>query len=71
MRAGIEGGITTVGATGSTFVVHGVTVSFDAATVKFVGGTAIDLKPGARVEVHGVLAADGVTLVATVIEFKH
>lgn len=66
----VDGSITAADATKSTFVVRGVMVSFDAATVKFVGGTAADLKVGARVEVHGALAADGVTLVSTEIEFK-
>ena len=66
----VDGSITAADATMSTFVLRGVTVSFDAATVKFVGGTAADLTVGARVEVHGALANDGVTLVATRIEFK-
>ena len=53
----------------ATFVVRGVTVRVDANTL-IVGGTMANLSVGARVEVDGVLAADGVTLAATKIEFK-
>ena len=63
----VEGAIASVSAT--TFVVHGVTVRVDANTL-IVGGTMANLSVGARVEVDGVLAADGVTLAATKIEFK-
>lgn len=65
----VEGLIASVDTVKSTFVVHGVTVSY-AGAVTFVGGTVADLKVGSKVEVHGVLAADGVTLNATEIEFE-
>ena len=63
----IKGRIDSVDATAQTLVVRGVTVSF-AGDVQYVDGTAADLVPGRKVEVHGVLAADGVTVNATRIE---
>jgi hypothetical protein len=50
----------------STFTVHGVNVSYDSNTV-ITGGT---IMVGSRVEVHGVLAADGVTVKASTIRIK-
>jgi hypothetical protein len=64
----VDGVITTVNTMNSTIVVHGVTVSY-AGAVDFVGGTAMDLQLGAKVEIHGSLAADGTTLNATRIKF--
>jgi hypothetical protein len=66
----VRGAIASVNTVNSTFVVHGVTVSF-AGDVKFVGGTAMDLQVGAKVEVRGSLASDGMTLNATQIAFEH
>ncbi len=66
----VKGSITAVDTVKSTFVVHGVTVSY-AGTVKFDGGTASDLKLGAQVEVKGSLASDGTTLNATEISFEN
>ncbi|RVT50062.1 DUF5666 domain-containing protein [Rubrivivax albus] len=63
----IKGRIDSVDATAQTLVVRGVTVSF-AGDVQYEDGTAADLVPGRKVEVHGVLAADGVTVNATRIE---
>jgi hypothetical protein len=54
----------------SPFLVRGVTVSF-GGTVSFVGGQATDLLIGSKVDVHGALASDGVTLNATSIRFEH
>lgn len=65
----IEGRVTGVDLTQSSFVVHGVTVSF-AGTVEFVGGTVADLLVDSKVEVHGSLADDGQTIVASRIEFE-
>ncbi|MGE5337850.1 MAG: DUF5666 domain-containing protein [Gemmatimonadota bacterium] len=65
----VKGSITSVDTVKSTFVVHGVTVSF-AGSVNFDGGTASDLKVGAQVEVKGSLASDGTTLNATEISFE-
>lgn len=64
---GIDGLITSLDTVKSTFVARGVTVSY-AGSVKFVGGTAADLKLNGRVEVHGDLATDGSTLNATSIK---
>ncbi len=50
----------------SIFTVHGVNVSYDSSTV-ITGGT---IMVGSRVEVHGVLAADGVTVKASRIRIK-
>ena len=50
-----------------SFVVHGVTV--DYATARFKGGTVEQLAAGVKVEVEGLLASDGTTVVATEIEF--
>ena len=50
----------------STFTVHGVNVSYDSSTV-ITGGT---IMVGSRVEVHGTLAADGVTVKASTIRIK-
>ena len=66
----VDGAITALDTAKSTFVVHGVKMSY-AGTVAFVGGTATDLKLGAKVEVHGSLATDGVTVNATQIKFGH
>jgi len=54
-----------------TFVVRGVTVSYAGGTVAFEGGTAAQLVTNARVEVHGELAGDGVTVNAKSIKFEH
>jgi hypothetical protein len=64
----VRGLIDSVDSTHSTFVVHGVTVSY-GGDVMFKNGTAADLKIGAKVEVKGTLAADGTTLNATRIQF--
>lgn len=66
----VRGTIASVNTANSTFVVHGVTVSF-AGSVSFEDGTAADLVVGARVEVKGAPAADGTTLNATRISFEH
>jgi hypothetical protein len=66
----VDGKISSVDTTKSTFVVRGVTVSY-AGSVNFVGGTATDLLVNSRVEVQGSLAADGTTLNATKIRFDH
>jgi len=66
----VDGMITTVNTTNSTIVVHGVTVSY-AGAVEFVGGTVMDLKVGTKVEIHGSLGSDGMTVNATRIRFQH
>ena len=67
---GIDGAITALDSVKSTLLVHGVTVSY-ANAVAFVDGTSADLKLGAKVEVHGVLAEGGTTMNATQIKFDH
>jgi hypothetical protein len=66
----IDGVITALDSVKSTLVVHGVTVSY-ANAVTFVDGSATDLKLGAKVEVHGVLAEGGTTMNATQIKLGH
>jgi len=64
----VEGAVESVDA--GSFVVRGVTVRHDGAT-RFSGGTAEALAAGVRVEVHAELAADGVALMATEVEFEN
>lgn len=65
----IEGGISAADAAASTITVRGVTVKYGTGTT-IGNGTAADLVVGVRVEVHGTLAADGVTVEATSIKIK-
>ena len=67
----IEGSVSAPDAITQTFVVRGVTVSYAGGTVAFEGGTAAQLVTNARVEVHGELAGDGVTVNAKSIKFEH
>ena len=57
-------------ATAQTFVLRGVTVSYAGGTVVFKSGTAAQIVTNARVEVHGELAGDGVTVNARSIKFE-
>ena len=60
----------TVGSlTATTFAVRGVTVNFSAAT-QFSNGAAANLIDNVRVEVKGVVSADGTQLRATRIAFE-
>ena len=60
----------TVGSlTATTFVVRGVTVDFNSAT-EFSNGTATKLMVDVRVEVKGVVSANGTQLRATRIAFE-
>jgi len=65
----VDGLVTAIDSEAGTFVVRGVTIALSQATM-FVGGVVADLRIDARVEVHGSLAADGVTLSASRIEFE-
>ena len=67
----IEGSVSAPDATAQTFVLRGVTVSYAGGTVVFEGGTAAQIVTNARVEVHGELADDGVTVNAKSIKFEH
>lgn len=64
----LDGRITAVNAATQSFVVRGVTVTFDAGT-QFVDGVAADLLVGARVEIDGVLTG-GQQLRAVRIRFE-
>jgi hypothetical protein len=66
----VEGAVESVDTGAGSFVVRGVTIRHGDAT-RFTGGTAEDLAAGARVEVHAELAADGVALLATEVEFEN
>lgn len=66
----LHGAITSVDLVKLTFVLRTVTVSFASANISFKDGTVADLAAGKRVEVHGVLSADGTQLNAQRIEFK-
>lgn len=65
----IEGGISAADTAASTITVRGVTVKYGTGTT-IGNGTAADLVVGVKVEVHGTLAADGVTVEATSIKVK-
>lgn len=65
----IEGGILAVDTAASTITVRGVTVKYGTGTT-ISYGTAADLVVGVKVEVHGTLAADGVTVEASSIKIK-
>jgi Domain of unknown function (DUF5666) len=66
----IEGSVSAPDATAQTFVLRGVTVSYAGGTVVFEGGTAAQIVTNARVEVHGEIAGDGVTVNAKSIKFE-
>jgi hypothetical protein len=63
----LQGKITALDTAAATFVLRGVTVSYTGAT--FSGGTAANLAVEVKVEVKGTLAADGITVNATEIQF--
>ena len=65
----LHGSITTIDTTLKTFVLRGVTVSYTGAVV-YKDGTETNLIVGAKVEVKGLLGADGKTLTAVSIEFE-
>lgn len=65
----VDGAITAADTMNSTITVRGVTVKYTGATV-ITNGTAASLTVGARVEAHGTLATDGVTLDADSIKVK-
>jgi hypothetical protein len=67
----IECSVSASDAIAQTFVVRGVTVRYAGGTVAFEGGTAAQLVTNARVDVHGELAGDGVTVNAKSIKFEH
>lgn len=65
----IEGTIDSVDAALQTLSIRGVTVDYSRPSVRFKGGNAAALAPGVKIEVEGHLDVDGVTLIATEIEF--
>lgn len=66
----ITGQITAVDTTAHTFTLRGQVVTWDASTA-FSGGTAAGLVVGATVAMHGVLATNGSTVLATEIDLGH
>jgi Domain of unknown function (DUF5666) len=66
----LHGAISSVNAASKTFALRGLTVSY-AGTVDFQRGTATNLVNGAQVEVKGVAAATGTTVVAKKIKFEN
>jgi hypothetical protein len=73
----IDGYVTLVDPVKSTVVVqtknmlHTTTVSYAGTTVVYSGGTVANLIVGAKVEIHGALAADGTTINADQIKFDN
>ena len=65
----LHGAITELNGTAKTFVLRGVTVDF-GGTVEFRKGSAATLALGSKVEVKGMLSADGKTLTAVRISFE-
>ncbi len=66
----LSGAITSVNAAQRTFVLRGQTVGTARSDLRFEGGLAADLVAGRKVEVKGVLSADGQRLDATKIKFE-
>lgn len=64
----IQGRITSINGSLKTFVVRGVTISY-AGSVVYEGGAEADLAVDEKVEVKGVLSADGTVVVAEEIKF--
>ena len=63
----VDGEVSAIDSAKSTLVIRGTTISF-ASQVPVTGGTLADIKVGSKLEVHGALAADGVTVTATAIQ---
>jgi hypothetical protein len=66
----LRGVIESVNAAQGTFVLRGMTVGTSRSDLRYDNGSAADLKPGARVDVRGVLDAGGTALEATRIKFE-
>ncbi|WP_200379250.1 DUF5666 domain-containing protein [Rubrivivax gelatinosus] len=64
----ISAAIEALDATAKTLVLRGVTVDWSGA--RFEDGSAAQLAVGTRIEVQGVLGADGSTLVAAEVDFE-
>lgn len=65
----VDGAISAADVANATITVRGVTVKYGTSTT-ITNGTVADLIVGASVEVHGSLAADGVSVEATSIKIK-
>lgn len=65
----LHGAIANLDGPARTFVVRGVTVAYDDATV-FEGGQAADLQIGRQVEVRGPLSADGTRIEARLVHIE-
>ena len=66
----LHGAISAFDGNAKTFLLRGMTVSFGDASVEFRKGAVTDLANGRKVEVKGVRARDGTTLVASRISFE-
>jgi hypothetical protein len=66
----LHGAISSVNAASKTFALRGLTVSYEG-TVDFQRGTATNLVNGTQVEVKGIAAATGTTVVAKKIKFEN
>jgi hypothetical protein len=60
----LDGSVTALDSSSASFVVRATTISF-AGNVNVSGGTLADITVGSKVEVHGALATDGITVNAT------
>lgn len=65
----LKGQVSALNTTAQTFVLRGVVISYAGGLVRFRDGTAADLANDKYIEAKGVLALDGITLVATEIDF--
>jgi hypothetical protein len=65
----LKGSITALNLTAKTLLLRGVLVSYASPTVQFKNGTVADLALNKHVEIKGVLAGDGISLLATEVEF--
>jgi len=66
----LHGAIESVNAPAQTFVLRGVTVTYDNRTAFSAGTTAANLLVGAQIEVRGAPSAGGVGLQAERIRFE-
>jgi hypothetical protein len=66
----LHGAIESVNTAGQTFALRGQTVSTVRGDLRYQNGTAANLVVGRRVEVKGLLSADGLRVEATNISFE-
>jgi hypothetical protein len=66
----LHGNVESVDAVAKSFVLRGVTVTYDGST-RFDDGTAVNLIVNAQIEVRGTLTNSGNNVAATRIKFEH